>query len=303
MTPDTRESGRDTAVDEAGTSREQLLIRAFVGLADTLVDDYDVIDLLDRLVGYSVELLPADAAGILLADPHGALRVVASSNEQTEWIELMQLQADQGPCVDCFRTGAPVSITDLADATSRWPRLAAALADQNSYRSVHALPLRLRGEAIGAMNLFHHQPGRATRHRPGAGAGAGRRGHHRDPAGTRHPPRRGAQRATPNRAQQPHPHRAGQGGARRARAASPWTPRSTDSAATHADTTSASARSPNRSSTPTSPQPCSPPLPPPGHPQRESGDGQRSQGDQVRSWLRRPARTMVSPSSSSAAPS
>jgi GAF domain-containing protein len=87
------------------------------------------------------------------------LRVVASSNEQTEWIELMQLQADQGPCVDCFRTGAPVSITDLDDAAPRWPRLAAALADQNSYRSVHALPLRLRGEAIGAMNLFHHQPG------------------------------------------------------------------------------------------------------------------------------------------------
>ena len=146
-------------MDEAGTSREQLLTRAFVGLADTLVDDYDVIDLLDRLVGYSVELLPADAAGILLADPHGALRVVASSNEQTEWIELMQLQADQGPCVECFGTGAPVSITDLDDTTSRWPRLAAALADHNSYRSVHALPLRLRGEAIGAMNLFHHQPG------------------------------------------------------------------------------------------------------------------------------------------------
>src|SRR6476646_7940232 len=87
-----QESGRDAAVDEAETSREQLLIRAFVGLADTLVDDYAVIDLLDRLVGYCVELLPADAAGILLADPHGALRVVASSNEQTEWIELMQLQ-------------------------------------------------------------------------------------------------------------------------------------------------------------------------------------------------------------------
>ena len=146
-------------MDEAETSREQLLIRAFVGLADTLVDDYDVIDLLDRLVGYSVELLQADAAGILLADPHGALRVVASSNEQTEWIELMQLQADQGPCVECFRTGTPVSITDLTDTAPRWPRLAAALADQDAYRSVHALPLRLRGEAIGAMNLFHHQPG------------------------------------------------------------------------------------------------------------------------------------------------
>ena len=87
----------DAAVDEAGTSREQLLIRAFVGLADTLVDDYDIIDLLDRLVGYSVELLAADAAGILLADPQGELRVVASSNEQTEWIELHAAAGRRGP--------------------------------------------------------------------------------------------------------------------------------------------------------------------------------------------------------------
>ena len=136
-------------MDETGYSREQLLIRAFVGLADTLVDDYDVIDLLDRLVGYSVELLQADAAGILLADPQRPVRVVASSNEQTEWIELMQLQADQGPCVECFRTGTPVSITDLTDTAPRWPRLAAALADQDAYRSVHALPPRSRsGEVL-----------------------------------------------------------------------------------------------------------------------------------------------------------
>src|SRR6476619_4301223 len=94
------------------TDREHLITRAFVSLVGALVDEYDVIDLLDRLVGYSVQLLAADAAGIVLADPHGALRVVASSNEHTEWIELVQLQADQGPCVDCFRTGAPVSITD-----------------------------------------------------------------------------------------------------------------------------------------------------------------------------------------------
>ena len=97
-------------MNQPGSGREQLLIRAFVGLADTLVDDYDIIDLLDRLVGYSVELLAADAAGILLADPQGTLRVVASSNEQTEWMELLQLQADEGPCVECFRTGVPVSV-------------------------------------------------------------------------------------------------------------------------------------------------------------------------------------------------
>lgn len=138
--------------------RERLVITAFVDLADTLVDDYDVIDLLDRLSGHCVEVLAADAAGILLADSQGALRVVASTDERSEWTELMQLQADQGPCVDCIRTAAPVSVHDLTSST-RWPRLISALAGRGSFRSVHALPLRLRGEAIGALNLFHPRPG------------------------------------------------------------------------------------------------------------------------------------------------
>ncbi len=138
---------------------EQLLARAFVGLADTLVDDYDIIDLLDRLVGYSVELLAADAAGLLLADSQRILRVVASSDEDAELMELMQLEADEGPGVECFHTGAPVSVADLADVASRWPAFVAAVAQRVAFRSVHALPLRLRGEAIGAMNLFHHHPG------------------------------------------------------------------------------------------------------------------------------------------------
>jgi GAF domain-containing protein len=142
-----------------GSGCEQLLSRAFVGLADTLVDDYDIIDLLDRLVGYSVELLAADAAGILLADSQRDLRVVAASQEDAEVMELLQLQADQGPCVECFRTGAPVSVSDLADAAGRWPVFVAAVAKRGAYRSVHALPLRLRGEAIGTLNLFHGQPG------------------------------------------------------------------------------------------------------------------------------------------------
>jgi GAF domain-containing protein len=142
-----------------GNSREQLLSEAFVGLADTLVDDYDIIEVLDRLVGYSVELLAADAAGIMLADAQGKLRVVASSQEDAKVMELLQLQSDQGPCMDCCRTGAPVSVPNVADATARWPVFVAAVADRGAYRSVHALPLRLRGEAIGAMNLFHGQPG------------------------------------------------------------------------------------------------------------------------------------------------
>jgi GAF domain-containing protein len=151
--------GREGESSRAGSSREQLLSRTFAGVADTLVDDYDVIELLDRLAGYSVELLAADAAGILLVDPQHGLRVVASSNEDAELMELLQLQADQGPCVDCVRSGAPVSVANLADTAGRWPVLAAAMTTRGVFRSVHALPLRLRGEAIGAMNLLHHQPG------------------------------------------------------------------------------------------------------------------------------------------------
>jgi hypothetical protein len=141
--------------------REQDVALAFVALADTLVDDYDVIDLLDRLAGSSVELLAAEAAGILLGDAESTLRVVATTNEQVEWMELLQLQAEEGPCLDCYRSGVPVSVTDLADAALRWPRFIAALTQRGTYGSVHALPLRLRlrGEAIGTLNLFHHQPG------------------------------------------------------------------------------------------------------------------------------------------------
>ena len=141
------------------TGREALLISAFVGLADTLVDDYDVIDVLDRLAGYSVQLLAAESVGILVADAQATLRVVASTNEQTEWMELLQLQADEGPCVECFRAGAPVNVDDLDDAAGRWPAFVAALQERGVYGSVHALPLRLRGQAIGTLNLFHGAPG------------------------------------------------------------------------------------------------------------------------------------------------
>ncbi len=146
-------------MSDTGSGRETLLIDAFVGLADTLVDDYDIVDLLDRLAAYSVQLLAAEAAGILLADAQQNLRVVASTNEQTEWMELLQVEADEGPCVECFRTGVPVTVGDLTEVAMRWPRFMAALAERGRYGSVHALPLRLRGEAIGTLNLFHHEPG------------------------------------------------------------------------------------------------------------------------------------------------
>ncbi len=141
------------------TEREQRVSAAFVALADTLVDDYDIIDLLDQLVGHCVALLAADAAGLMLADARGQLRVVAASSEDAQTMELLQLQSEQGPCLEAFETVAQVRVPDLAKVAQRWPRFVAAVAESGAFASVHAIPLRLRGQAIGALNLFHRSPG------------------------------------------------------------------------------------------------------------------------------------------------
>lgn len=132
---------------------ERQLAEVFVELADTLVDDFDLIDFLYRLTVRCVELLGVSAAGLLLTDQRGALQVVAASTEQTRLLELLQLQTDEGPCPECFHTGRPVAVTDLTEAAGRWPRFVVA-AGQIGFASVHALPMRLRTEVIGALNLF-----------------------------------------------------------------------------------------------------------------------------------------------------
>jgi GAF domain-containing protein len=131
----------------------QKLAEVFVELADTLVDDFDVYDLLHTLTNQCVELLDAEAAGLLLTADDGQLQLVVSSSERAQLIELFQLQHDEGPCVDCFRSGKPVAIAHLDDANSRWPRFAPA-ATNAEFTSVIALPMRLRGEVIGALNMF-----------------------------------------------------------------------------------------------------------------------------------------------------
>jgi GAF domain-containing protein len=139
-------------------TNENLLIRTLVELADNLVDDFDVVDLLTLLADRCVEVLDVAATGVMLAAPSGALQVVASSSEAMRVLELYELQADQGPCVDCYATGEPVVNVNLAAVDTRWPRFAAQ-AVAAGFRSAHALPLRLRGRTIGALNMFRTDQG------------------------------------------------------------------------------------------------------------------------------------------------
>ena len=142
----------------AEKSRETRIAEAFVAVADTLIDDYDMIELLDMLVTTCAELLAVDAGGILLVDADGQLQVLASTSEQADLVEVMQLNAGSGPCVACFTDGVPVTVGDIRVASDQWPEFRDAALAQG-FRSVHATPLRLRGQVIGAMNLFSTEIG------------------------------------------------------------------------------------------------------------------------------------------------
>ncbi|QYN26601.1 GAF and ANTAR domain-containing protein [Amycolatopsis sp. DSM 110486] len=133
--------------------RERLVIRAFVTMADTMAEGYDVADLLHGLAQRCVELLEVGAVGLTLADERGSLQALASPGEQDGLRELVELGVDEGPGVDCFRSGAAVHATSIGAYSQRWPRFAAAV-QWAGFSSVHALPLRLRGLTIGSLNLF-----------------------------------------------------------------------------------------------------------------------------------------------------
>lgn len=139
-------------------SRARRVSAAFVKIADTLVADYDVFDLLHTLVDESVGILDAAAAGLVLVDPAGDLQVMASTSEESQLVEVLQLEAGAGPCVDCYRTGAVVTIDDIAQDAGRWPLFQSSALSQG-FRSLHAVPMRLRSRTIGALNLFGHEPG------------------------------------------------------------------------------------------------------------------------------------------------
>ena len=134
-------------------TRESDVVRSLVEMADTLVEDYDVVDLLTRLADRCVSLLGVSAAGVMLASPAGRLGLVASSSEAMRLLEVFELQAQEGPCLDAFRTGARIEHEYLQAGSGRWPSFSAA-ALEAGFRSATALPLRLREVTLGALSLL-----------------------------------------------------------------------------------------------------------------------------------------------------
>jgi GAF domain-containing protein len=143
------------------TPRETRVLDAVVSLVDTLLEDFDVVDLLTELTERCAELLDVAAAGFLLADALDQLRLMAATTEQARELELFQLQSDEGPCMDCYATGQPVSVADLQASTARWPQFVPAALDAG-FASVHAVPMRAAGIVLGALNLFGTEPGELT---------------------------------------------------------------------------------------------------------------------------------------------
>ena len=139
-------------------AQDQRVTDTFVELADTLVADFDAVEFLHTLTERCVELLDADTAGLLLADERGALRLAAASTSQAQVLELFELQEQEGPCLECYRSGQVVTLTDVSQQAQRWPRFAATAAELG-FAGVHAIPMQLRGQVIGTLNLFRTQPG------------------------------------------------------------------------------------------------------------------------------------------------
>ena len=140
------------------TPRETRVLNAVVALVDSLLEDFDVGDLLTTLTQHCVELLDVAAVGILLGNPLQQLRLLAATSEQARELEVFQLQADEGPCLDCYATGQTISVADLQAATTRWPRFVP-VAVEAGFASVHAVPMRAAGIVLGALGLFGTSPG------------------------------------------------------------------------------------------------------------------------------------------------
>ncbi|MES2169676.1 MAG: GAF and ANTAR domain-containing protein [Actinomycetota bacterium] len=134
-------------------TRETRINSAFVAVADTLTHDFDVVDLLHTLVEQCTTILDTDAGGLMLVDGNGRLQLMTSTSEAADFVEVMQLNADSGPCIDCFASGRAISVPDITESPDEWSAFRDA-AVQAGFLAAHATPLKLRGQVIGTMNLF-----------------------------------------------------------------------------------------------------------------------------------------------------
>lgn len=148
-------------VDEP--SREARLNTALIAAADTLITDFDVLELLHTLVERCTSIIDIDAGGLMLVDGNGQLQLMTSTSTTADLVEIVQLNADRGPCIDCFTTGTAVSVPNIQHTDGRWPEFQKA-AMQNGFFSAHATPLKLHGRVIGTMNLFANKRGALTEH-------------------------------------------------------------------------------------------------------------------------------------------
>ena len=144
-------------------TREEQIIATFVELADTMLEDFDIVEFLHRLLERAVELLSCAEAGLLLANAEGALQVMASSSQRSEALELLQSESGRGPCVESYLGSQTVFSEDLEMDRKRWPVFAEA-ALGSGIGSVHSIPMRVQGETIGTFNLFRSKVGRIGPH-------------------------------------------------------------------------------------------------------------------------------------------
>ena len=142
-------------------TREVRLAKTFVEVADTLVADFDIVDLHTLLAERCVQIFDIDAAAVMVVNANKELRLMAASDDGTRASEIFEVQANEGPSLECFESGEQVTNQDLKVKTELWPRFATAALSQG-FSIVHALPMRLRSDAIGVLNLFQ-TAGRLTR--------------------------------------------------------------------------------------------------------------------------------------------
>lgn len=134
-------------------SREARIIDTLVELADILVTPFEPDDLLYRLVDSCLEVLDAQAAGVLLRDQSGELRAVTATSRDVKELEVFEVALSEGPSYEAFRSGEQVAVDDLANHGHEWPNITSA-AQRQGFAACYGFPLRWHDDTVGALNVF-----------------------------------------------------------------------------------------------------------------------------------------------------